>query len=156
MALAVSDPTAASRKLSKLSPIAAARPTDLETPFFGAALIQQAQAYKVALAAALDGTPHEALTIGQIHLLMALSRHQPCTQTRIVDATGMDRSTLADVMRRLKAKKLIERRRTKEDARAYAVTLTAEGRKALQFVTPIVQRIDKRLRGQAVDFLRLA
>jgi DNA-binding MarR family transcriptional regulator len=128
----------------------------LEAPLYVMAVVQRVQAFKVDLAAALAGTPYESLTLGQIHMLMALGKHAPCNQTRIVEVSGMDRSTLADVMRRLKGKKLIERKRTKEDARSYAVTLTEAGRKALSSAKPIVQKIDKKLRVQILESLRLA
>lgn len=153
MALATPEPAATNRPRP---PFAGGSADALEAPFFGAALIQQGQVWKAALAEALQDTAYESITIGQIHLLMALGKHQPCNQTRIVEVSGMDRSTLADVMRRLKGKKYIERRRTPEDARAYAVKLTEDGRKALQAVKPIVQRIDRKLRAEIMQSLRLA
>jgi DNA-binding MarR family transcriptional regulator len=45
------------------------------------------------------------------------------SQTGIVARTGIDRSTLADLVRRLQRKGLLQRRRTKDDARAYAVKM---------------------------------
>ncbi|MFZ1102753.1 MAG: helix-turn-helix domain-containing protein, partial [Hyphomicrobiaceae bacterium] len=41
-----------------------------------------------------------------------------------MNRTGIDRSTLADIVRRLTRKGLLQRCRTNEDARAYAVRLT--------------------------------
>ena len=49
------------------------------------------------------------------------------SQTGLVEQTGVDRSTLADVVRRLVKKGLLQRKRTRRDARMYAVRLTAKG-----------------------------
>jgi len=62
-----------------------------------------------------------------------------------VDATGIDRSTLADVVRRLSKKGLLQRRRTREDARAYAVKLTDEGRRVLRGAEPLAKQVDERV-----------
>jgi DNA-binding MarR family transcriptional regulator len=62
-----------------------------------------------------------------------------------VDRTGIDRSTLADIVRRMQRKGLLQRRRTKEDARAYAVKLTDEGRKVLRTAEPLARRVDDRI-----------
>jgi MarR family transcriptional regulator, temperature-dependent positive regulator of motility len=45
----------------------------------------------------------------------------------------------------LKEKGLLQRRRTKEDARAYAVKLTDEGRRALRSAEPLAKRVDARV-----------
>ena len=59
--------------------------------------------------------------------------------------TGIDRSTLADIVRRMQRKGLLQRRRTKEDARAYAVKLTEEGRRVLRTAEPLAKRVDERI-----------
>ena len=55
------------------------------------------------------------------------SQNEGLSQTDLVERTGVDRSTLADIVRRMLKKGLLQRRRTKDDARAYAVKLTEEG-----------------------------
>jgi DNA-binding MarR family transcriptional regulator len=72
----------------------------------------------------------ENLTPRQLAVLVTISQAEGLSQTGIVDRTGIDRSTLADIVRRLQKKGLLQRRRTKEDARAYAVKLTEEVRSA--------------------------
>ena len=70
--------------------------------------------------------------------------------------TGIDRSTLADVVRRLVEKGLLQRKRTRNDARKYAVRLTPKGREALDASHPAAIRADEailatvpgRLRGE--------
>jgi len=46
--------------------------------------------------------------------------------------TGIDRSTLAEMVRRMLERGLLSRERTEKDARANAVAITGSGRKALR------------------------
>src|SRR3972149_3585870 len=69
------------------------------------------------------------LTPRQYAVLVSVAEHEGLSQTGLVDRTGIDRSTLADIVRRMQRKGLLRRRRTKEDARAYVLKLTAEGRR---------------------------
>ncbi|MEZ5843608.1 MAG: MarR family transcriptional regulator [Hyphomicrobiaceae bacterium] len=85
------------------------------------------------------------LTPRQYAVLVTVSKNEGLSQTNLVDRTGIDRSTLADIIRRMLKKGLLQRRRTKEDARAYAVKLTDEGRRVLATAEPIVRRVDERL-----------
>jgi DNA-binding MarR family transcriptional regulator len=85
------------------------------------------------------------LTPRQFVVLTTVAQNEGLSQTGIVDRTGIDRSTLADVVRRLQKKGLLQRRRTKEDARAYAVKLTDEGRRVLRTVEPMAKRVDRRV-----------
>lgn len=88
---------------------------------------------------------NEDLTPRQYALLVAISQNEGLSQTDLVARTGIDRSTLADVIRRMLKKGLIQRRRTREDARAYAVKLTEQGRRALQSCEPMARRVDQRI-----------
>jgi len=62
----------------------------------------------------------------------------------------------------LQKRRLLQRRRTKEDARAYAVALTDKGRQTLRVIEPIARQVDERLlaaltskqRGQLIDALK--
>ena len=45
----------------------------------------------------------------------------------------------------MQRKGLLQRRRTKEDARAYAVKLTDEGRRVLRIAEPLAKRVDERI-----------
>jgi DNA-binding MarR family transcriptional regulator len=83
------------------------------------------------------------LTPRQLAVLMTVAHSEGASQTRIVEATGIDRSTLADVVRRLVKRKLLQRRRTRQDARAYAVTLTEEGWRVLRAAEPVAKRVDQ-------------
>lgn len=67
------------------------------------------------------------LTPRQAMVLHAISLSTDPSQNNLVERTGIDRSTLADVARRLQDRGYVSRRRTKDDARRYAVTLTVQG-----------------------------
>ena len=66
-------------------------------------------------------------------------------QTQLVRRTGIDRSTVADIVRRMLRKGLLQHRRTKHDARAYAVKLTAEGHRMLRTAAPLGRHVDQRV-----------
>jgi MarR family transcriptional regulator, temperature-dependent positive regulator of motility len=85
------------------------------------------------------------LTPRQLAVLITVAQNEGLSQTGLVDRTGIDRSTLADIVRRLQRKGLLQRRRTKEDARAYAVKLTDEGRRILRTAEPTARRVDERI-----------
>jgi len=85
------------------------------------------------------------LTPRQYAVLLTVSQNEGLSQTQLVEKTGIDRSTLADIVRRMLKKGLLSRRRTREDARAYAVKLTDEGWKALRSADPVSRRVDDRI-----------
>jgi DNA-binding MarR family transcriptional regulator len=85
------------------------------------------------------------LTPRQLAVLLTVAQNEGLSQTGLVDRTGIDRSTLADIVRRMQRKGLLQRRRTKEDARAYAVKLTDEGRRVLRIAEPLAKRVDERI-----------
>ena len=85
------------------------------------------------------------LTPRQLAVLVTVAGNEGLSQTGLVERTGIDRSTLADIVRRMQRKGLLQRRRTKEDARAYAVRLTDEGRRVLKIADPLARRVDDRI-----------
>lgn len=82
------------------------------------------------------------LTPRQFAVLVAVSQEEGLSQTDLVRKTGIDRSTLADIVRRMLRKDLLQRKRTKDDARAYSVKLTEQGWTALRTYEPAVDRVD--------------
>jgi DNA-binding MarR family transcriptional regulator len=86
-----------------------------------------------------------SLTARPLAVLMTVEDNEGLSQTGLVNRTGIDRSTLADIVRRLTRKGLLQRRRTKEDARAYAVKLTDKGREFLRAAEPLARRVDRRV-----------
>ncbi len=87
------------------------------------------------------------LTPRQYAVLAAAAAAEDLSQTALVDATGIDRSTLADIVRRLVERGLLARRRTKTDARMYAVKLTASGQAAMKAAGPVAETTDSTLLG---------
>lgn len=87
----------------------------------------------------------QGLTPRQYAVLLTVAHNEGLSQTDLVARTGIDRSTLADVIRRMLKKGLLRRKRTETDARAYAVRLTSAGREALRGAEPAALRADERL-----------
>lgn len=85
------------------------------------------------------------ITQRQYAVLAAADEHEGATQADLVRITGIDRSTLADMARRMIGKGLLERERSHVDARANAVRLTEEGRLALADARPKMAQADARL-----------
>jgi DNA-binding MarR family transcriptional regulator len=78
-------------------------------------------------------------------VLAAVQADEGLTQSGLVKATGIDRSTLADLVARMIAKGLLERERSSVDARANAVRLTDAGRAALDAAAPRAKAADEAL-----------
>lgn len=77
------------------------------------------------------GTADVPLTPRQAVVLDAISQHDGCNQTTLVEVTGVDRSTMTDIIRRLCDRGLVKRNRTRNDARSYALHLSMDGIAAL-------------------------
>lgn len=85
------------------------------------------------------------ITPRQFAVLVTVSQHEGLSQTHLVERTGIDRSTLADIVRRMLKKGLLQRRRTRDDARAYAVKLTDEGWRVLKSADPLARKVDEKI-----------
>lgn len=85
------------------------------------------------------------LTHRQFTVLLAVEQNEGASQTELVSITGIDRSTLAELISRLTAAGLLQRRRTKADARVNTVRLSAAGRRALNAAQPGAKAADRRL-----------
>jgi len=86
-----------------------------------------------------------ALTPRQYTILQAVAEADGLSQTDIMAATGIDRSSIADLVKRLVAHGWLRRRRTKRDARAYAVRITPDGRRMLTLGIPAVRATEQAL-----------
>jgi DNA-binding MarR family transcriptional regulator len=85
------------------------------------------------------------LTPRQYEVLRAISLANEPSQTQLVETTGIDRSTLADIVRRLVDRGLVMRKRTRHDARMYALRLSDKGSAAMRDADPAVSQTDDRL-----------
>lgn len=86
-----------------------------------------------------------AVTQRQFAVLHAVASEDGLSQTGLVRATGIDRSTVAELVARMTRLGLLERSRSTEDARTNAVRLTERGREMLDGAQPRVSAADKRL-----------
>jgi DNA-binding MarR family transcriptional regulator len=93
----------------------------------------------------LAAARNSGLTPRQYAVLTTIAEEEGLTQTELVARTGIDRSTLADIVARLIGRGLIQRRRAKHDGRAYAIKLSAQGAKALRDAEPGASATDSRL-----------
>jgi len=117
----------------------------------GVATLDQSPSHLLhrALQRALDIYAEEfgdaGITQRQFAVLAAAAEREGATQADLVRITGIDRSTLADMARRMIGKGLLERQRSNLDARANAVRLTEAGRSALNEARPKMAAADNRL-----------
>ena len=88
-----------------------------------------------------------AVTQRQYAVLAAVAEHEGLTQTDLVRATGIDRSTLADMIARMISKGYLARERSATDGRANTVRLTDIGRSVLDDAAPRVASADGRILG---------
>jgi DNA-binding MarR family transcriptional regulator len=68
----------------------------------------------------------------QFIVLQAVADNDGLSQTDIMAATGIDRSSTAELVRTLVTNGWLKRRRTRRDARVYAVRITSSGRQMLE------------------------
>lgn len=87
----------------------------------------------------------DGLTPRQYVLLTAVGAYEGQSQTDMVSATGIDRSTLADMITRMIDAGMLSRERTKGDARANSVKLTASGRRVLQAAAAKIRKAETRM-----------
>ncbi|MBS0488507.1 MarR family transcriptional regulator [Phenylobacterium sp. NIBR 498073] len=103
------------------------------------------RALQLALDIYADEQGEGGVTQRQYAVLAAVEAYEGLTQTDLVRTTGIDRSTLADMVARMIVKGLLERQRSTADARANAVSLTQAGRAALAEAKPKMAAADARL-----------
>jgi len=87
----------------------------------------------------------EGVTLRQSVLLAAIAESEGASQSDLVRMTGVDRSTLAEMMARMERRGLIARAAARDDGRAKSVRLTAQGRRRLDNAVPAMKHVDKAL-----------
>ncbi|HEY3639058.1 MAG TPA: MarR family transcriptional regulator [Rhizomicrobium sp.] len=90
-------------------------------------------------------TGDRELTKQQYLVLCALEQHEGVSQTALVEATGIDRSTLAEMVHRMLLRGYLTRKRTEEDARANAVAITQSGKRILKAARLAAERAERAL-----------
>jgi DNA-binding MarR family transcriptional regulator len=81
----------------------------------------------------------DGVTRQQAALLIALSQRPGASQNDLVGETGMDKSTLKELLGRMAERGLVERLRHPADSRAWALHLTPAGLRVLAEVMPLVE-----------------
>jgi DNA-binding MarR family transcriptional regulator len=79
------------------------------------------------------------VTVRQLMVLQAVSEANAPSQMDIGIATGIDRSSIADLVKRLVSYGWLRRRHPKGDARSYIVSLTVAGERILASGRPAVR-----------------
>ena len=85
------------------------------------------------------------LTPRQFALLLTLAQRPGLTQTELVEETGIDRSTVGDMIDRLVRRGLVRRRRSGSDQRANTLAILPAGTMALREALPAVERAQTRI-----------
>ena len=82
---------------------------------------------------------------GRFGVLVLIGANPGLTQSRLAQATHLDRSTMVAVIDLLESRSLVERRATPMDRRSNALWLTDKGRKLLRLMKQRVKAHDDRL-----------
>ncbi len=85
------------------------------------------------------------LTPRQLAVLAFTAKNEGCSQADLTEALGIDRSTISELVLRLKRKGMLQRRRTLEDTRKYSIKLTDDGARILRTAEPLARRADKKV-----------
>ena len=101
------------------------------------------------------------LTKQQFIVLAAVEQNEGVSQTELVEMTGIDRSTLAEMIRRMTDRGLLQRERTESDARANAVHISLLGKRALRSARAANERVERSLlaglpAAERAKFVRMA
>ncbi len=82
---------------------------------------------------------------GQFGVLVLIAANPGLSQSALARAVGVERSTMVEVIDRLQARGLVERRPSAADRRSYALGLSAAGRRLLTRLKPMVRRHERRV-----------
>ncbi|MGM7678782.1 MarR family winged helix-turn-helix transcriptional regulator [Microbacterium sp. A94] len=85
------------------------------------------------------------ITSAQYSILAVLDRLGEASQRELCDEVDLDRSTIADLVRRMEKAGLIARRRAEGDARRNVVTLTELGEAERARLVPLVIEVQREL-----------
>ena len=85
-----------------------------------------------------------SITARQAVLLIAIDQAPGASQKDLVQSTGIDRSTLANMMQRLVRSGYVERSRSQNDGRANRVVLTPSGSALVERLKPVLAHIESR------------
>ncbi len=78
----------------------------------------------------------DGLTPRQKALLITVYQNPGANQNELAERIALDRNTFAEMLNRMVASGLVERRRARDDARAYEINITSEGIDLLLEILP--------------------
>ncbi len=93
----------------------------------------------------MDEVGTARITPRQFALLLILAQRPGLTQTDLVTETGIDRSTVGDMIDRLVQRGLVRRRRSGRDQRANTLVILPAGLSLLHETMPAVERAQERI-----------
>jgi len=93
----------------------------------------------------MDEVGTARVTPRQFAILLTLARRPGITQTELVTETGIDRSTVGDMINRLVRRGLVRRRRSGRDQRANTLVILPAGSALLRDTAPAVERAQERI-----------
>jgi DNA-binding MarR family transcriptional regulator len=82
---------------------------------------------------------------GRFATLTLIARNPGISQTELSQAAGRDKSSLTPVVEDLVRRGMVERKRMRDDRRAYRLNLTAAGKKTLTQLTRCARRHERNL-----------
>lgn len=110
--------------------IAPTRLDDMDLSEVPGHLLRRAQQRAVELY--WEAVGEDGLRPPQFAVLLSIYQNPGLNQTELVNRTGIDRSTVADMIGRLSKRGLIRRARTESDQRANRLWITEDGQAALE------------------------
>jgi len=93
----------------------------------------------------MDEVGAARVTPRQFAILLTLAHRPGITQTELVIETGIDRSTVGDMINRLVRRGLVRRRRSGRDQRANTLLILPAGAALLRDTAPAVERAQNRI-----------
>ena len=85
------------------------------------------------------------VTPRQLEVLIAVAEQEGCNLAAVAERTGIDRSTTTDLVHCLVRRGLLQKRRSRQDARTFVLKLTDEGRLLLAAADPVARNLDAAL-----------
>jgi len=85
------------------------------------------------------------LTLRQFLVLLAAQQRPGCTQTHLVAMTGIDRSTMGEMLDRMVRRGFLKRRRSIQDQRANVIDLMDLGTQTLTAAMPAMMSAQRKL-----------
>lgn len=92
-----------------------------------------------------DAAARYGITARQLTVLEIIAQLDKPSQNDLCVRSGIDRSTIADMVLRLVTKGYVARRRSRTDARRYVLQLTEAGREVLDGALPIAREVEARV-----------